>query len=111
MSPLFGKKQFTYALAELLEDGREIFNQEMKKIKYRDYRGKEPLIQILARVQPENEPPFEARIKAGIGNAILFKPGVRLRVRYEPGKQQNVVLEDETQAILDRNPQLIKTKE
>ena len=33
MSFLFGKKQSVQALAEVLEDGREIMNTEMKKPK------------------------------------------------------------------------------
>jgi len=108
MSPLFGKKQFAYALAELIEDGRALMNEEMKKPKYRDYRGPEPVIEILARVLPENEPPFEAKVKTPLGLIFLLKPGVQVRVKYELGRKQLVTLEDENQAILDRNPQLIK---
>lgn len=36
MSLLFGKKQTAQALAEVLEDGRAIINQEMKKAKYNE---------------------------------------------------------------------------
>jgi hypothetical protein len=41
MSFLFGKKQTAQALAEVLDDGREKANQEMKKIKYKNYQKKE----------------------------------------------------------------------
>jgi hypothetical protein len=108
MGFLFEKKQMVYALAEVLEDGRAITNQEMKKPKYREYRGKEPVLEIMVRVQPENDSPFEAQMKAGLGKAFLLMPGVRVQVKYEPAKKQQVMLEDEIQAILDRNPQLIK---
>jgi len=108
MSPLFGKKETVQALAEILEDGRAIFDQEMKKIKYREYRGPEPMLQIRVRVQPENEPPFEAVMKAGIGHSFLLKQGVRVQVKYEPQKHEHVEFDDGDQAILDRNPQLIK---
>ncbi len=110
MSFLFGKKQTLQALAEVLEDGREKANQEMKKAKYNEYAGAEPVLEISVRVLPENEPPFEAKMKAGLTKTYLLKPGVRLRVRYDPAKKQHVTLDDDNQAILDRNPQLIKTQ-
>jgi len=40
MSFLFGKKQGIQSLAEVLEDGREIMNAEMKKPKYNNYSEK-----------------------------------------------------------------------
>ena len=40
MSLLFGKKQGIQSLAEVLEDGREIMNAEMKKPKYNNYSEK-----------------------------------------------------------------------
>lgn len=110
MSFLFGKKQSAPAMAELLEDGCEMAEQEMKKLKYKSYRGAEPVFHILVRVQPENEPPFEAKMEAGLGQTFLLRPGVCVRVKYEPGRQTNVKLDDETQAILDRNPQLRKSQ-
>jgi hypothetical protein len=109
MSPLFGKKQYVFALAELLEDGRALTNQELGKIKYRQYSGAEPTVEILVRVDPESEPPFESKMKAGISKSIVLKPGVRVRVKYEPDKKKQVILDEDTQAILERNPQLIKT--
>jgi hypothetical protein len=110
MSFLFGNKQPVYALAEVLEDGRTKTSQEFDKLKYKNkvYRGKEPMINIMVRVQPENEAPFEAQMDAGVGKAFLLMPGVRVQVKFEPGKEQHVMLEDEIQAILERNPQLIK---
>ena len=96
------------ALAELIEDGRAIMNKEMKKAKYNDYRGAEPLFDIAVRVQPDNEPPFEAKMKAGLSKAYLLKPGVRVQVRYDAGTHAHLLLDDENQSILDRNPQLIK---
>jgi len=108
MSFLFGKKQVAHAIAEVLEDGRAITSQEMQKIKYREYRGGEPGVEIAVRVQPVNEPPFEATMKAGIGQTFLLMPGVRVQVQYNPAHNQQVTLADETQAILERNPQLIK---
>jgi hypothetical protein len=110
MSFLFGNKQLVYALAEVLEDGRAKTSQEFNKLKYKnkEYRGKEPMLNIMVRVQPENEPPFEAQMEAGVGKTFLLMPGVRVQVKFEPAKKQHVMLEDEIQAILERNPQLIK---
>ncbi len=106
--PLFGKKPTAQALAEVLEDGRAIMNQELKKSKYTNYAGAETMLEIGVRVLPANEPAFEAKMKAGLSRCHLLVPGVRVLVKYEPGKNQHVTLEDELRAILDRNPQLIK---
>lgn len=104
----FGKKQSVQAMAELLEDGREIMNEEMKKPKYNNYAGWEVFIDILVRVQPENEPPFETKMKVSLLKAYLLNPGVRVSVKYDPAKKEQVTLEDEPAAILERNPQLKK---
>ena len=109
MNFLFAKKQPISALAELLEDGRAVMNQELKKAKYNQYAGAEPLLEILVRVFPPNEAPFEARMKAGLSKADLLIAGVRVQVKFEAGKPQSVVLDDEIQTILERNPQLSKS--
>jgi hypothetical protein len=108
MSFLFGKKQIVHSLAEVLEDGREIMNAEMKKPKYNNYSGREVFIEVAARVQPENEPPFEAKMKVSLLKAYLLKPGVRVQVKYDPAKKDQVTMDDEAPAILERNPQLKK---
>ena len=79
---LFSKKQIVHAVAEVLEDGREKMNAEMKKPKYNNYAGREVFIDVAVRVQMENEPPFEAKMKVGLLKAFLLKPGVRVRVNY-----------------------------
>src|SRR5258708_34830875 len=105
---LFSKKKTVQALAEVLEDGRAIMNAEMKKAKYNEYSGAEPMLQIGVRVQPDNEPAFEAKMKTGLTHSYLLKPGVRVLVKYEPGKTQQVTFDDETQAIMARSPQWVK---
>ena len=108
MNFLFGKKQSAQSLAEVLEDGREIMNTEMKKSKYNNYAGREVFIDIAVRVQPENEPLFEAKMKTSLLKAYLLKPGVRVRVKYDPTNKEQVTMDDELAAILERNPQLKK---
>jgi hypothetical protein len=108
VSFLFGKKQTVQALAEVLEDGREIMNAEMKKPKYNNYSGREVFIDVAVRVQPENEPPYEARMKVSLLRPYLLKPGVRVRVQYDPTKKEQVTMDDEAAEILERNPQLKK---
>ncbi len=108
MLSLFRKKQAVRAFAEVLEDGRASANRELKKAKYREYRGAEPMLSIAVRVQPQNEPPFEATMKAGVSKSLLLMPGVRVQVTYDPQGKDDVVLDDELQAILDRNSQLVK---
>ena len=108
MSFLFGKKQSTTALAELIEDGRAKANDEMKKLKYNNYEGAEPMIPIMVRVLPPNDAAFEAQMKAGLTKTYLLQPGVRVQVKYDPNHPKEVTLDDDIQAILARNPQLIK---
>src|SRR5258706_15374918 len=108
MGFLFGKKQTVQALAEVLEDGREKMNAEMKKAKFNNYSGREVLLDLAIRVQAQNEPTFEAKMKVGLLKMHLLKAGVVVRVKYDPRKPEQVEYDDELQAILDRNPQLKK---
>jgi hypothetical protein len=106
---LFGKKQEVQALAEVLEDSRAKMNELMAKPKYRNYEGAEPTIEVLVRVEPTTEPAFEAKMKVGLTRSYLLKVGVRVQVKYDPAKQQQVTVDDDNQAILARNPQLTKS--
>lgn len=108
MSFLFGKKQSVQAVAEVLENGREIMNAEMKKPKYNNYSGREVFIEVAVRAQPDHEAPYDARMKVSLLNAYLLKPGVRVRVNYDPAKKEQVTMDDEANQILERNPQLKK---
>ena len=108
MNFLFGSKQSASALAEVIEDGRARMNEEMKKAKYNEYEGAEPVIKIAVRVQPQNDPSFEAVMKASLTKTYLLKQGVWVQVKYDPKHKDQVSLDDDNQAILDRNPQLIK---
>ncbi len=76
MGFLFGKKQTVQALAEVLEDGREKMNAEMKKPKFNNYSGREVLLDLSVRVQPQNEPTYDATMKVGLLKMHLLKPGV-----------------------------------
>jgi hypothetical protein len=107
MSFLFGKKSIQ-ALAETLEDGRDLMNTEMKKPKYNNYAGREVFIDVAVRVQPENEPSFESKMKVSLLKAYLLKPGVRVLVKYDPAIKEQVIMDDEPAQILERNPQLKK---
>ena len=106
LNSLFGKKPTVQAMAEVLEDGRAKGNAEMGKRKYNDYSGPVPSVEIAVRVQPQNEPPFAAQMKAGITHTYLLKVGVLVKVNYDPGKKERVTLEDDAQAIVARNPLL-----
>lgn len=108
MKFLFGKKEEAQALAEVLEDGREIMNQEMKKPKYNDYNGAEPLLKVKVRVQPTDEPPFEAIMEVGLTHSYLLKSGVVVQVKYTKGKNDQVVFDDNNQNVLERNANILK---
>ena len=108
MKFLFGKKEEAQALAEVLEDGREIMNQEMKKPKYNDYKGAEPLLKVKVRVQPTDEPPFEAIMEVGLTHSYLLKSGVVVQVRYTKGKNDQVTFDDNNQNVLERNASILK---
>jgi len=108
MGIIFGKRKIINALAEVLEDGREKMNMEMKKPKFNNYSGPEVFLELAVRVQPQNEPSFESKMKVGLLNMHLLKQGVMVQVKYDPGKAAQVEYNDGPQAILDRNPQLKK---
>lgn len=80
----------------------------MKKPKYNNYSGREVCIDVAVRVQPDHEVPYETKMKVSLLKAYLLKPGVRVLVKYDPGKKEQVILDDEAPAILERNPQLKK---
>ena len=105
---LFSKKETIQALAEVLEDGRALMNETMKKPKFNNYSGPEVKLEMAVRVQPQNEPTFETKMKVGLLKMHLLKQGVIVRVKYDPRKPAQVEYDDEPQAILDRNPQLKK---
>jgi hypothetical protein len=109
MMSLFGKKQTVQALAEVLEDGRAKMNELMQKPKYRNYEGAEPMIEVAVRVEPTTEPAFEANMKVGLTHSYLLKAGVKVQVKYDPAKHQQVDFDDDNQAVLARNPQLTKS--
>jgi hypothetical protein len=47
-------------------------------------------------------------MKASLLKSYLLKPGVRVRVQYDPAKKEQVIMDDEPAQILERNPQLKK---
>jgi hypothetical protein len=108
MFSLFGKKEETQATAEVLEDGLEIMNQEMKKAKYNNYKGAEPVLNIRVRVQPKDDLPFEATMNVGMTNSFLLKCGVIVQVKYQKGKSEHVVFDDNQQNLLERNATILK---
>jgi hypothetical protein len=105
---LFSKKETVQALAEVLEDGRALMNETMKKPKFNNYSGPEVKLEMAVRVQPQNEPTYDAKMKVGLLKMHLLKQGVIVRVKYDPRKPAQVEYDDEPQAILDRNLQLKK---
>ena len=78
MAFLFGKKQTVQAWAEVLEDGREKMNTEMKKPKFNNYSGPEIFLELAVRVQPQNDPP-RVRVSGILGRQPL---AVRAQLRH-----------------------------
>lgn len=105
---IFFKKQKVSCLAQVLEDGRQMADEEMKKSKYKNYHGSDVFILVKVRVQPDEVPAYEADMKASILKCVLLLPGVEVQVKYDPHHLERVELNDELQSILDRNPQLKK---
>ena len=89
----------------------QVFDGLMKNPKYNNYTGPEPMLDIPVRVQPGDGAAFESIMKAGITKYYLLKIGVRVQVKYDPAKTNQVTLDDDLQAIMSRNPQLIKKQE
>jgi hypothetical protein len=90
----------------VLEDAREIMNAEMKKPKYNIYSGGEVMMELTVRVRPENDSPYDAKMKVGLLKMHLLKQGVIVRVKYDPRKPDQVEYDDEPHALLERNHQL-----
>jgi hypothetical protein len=44
----------------------------------------------------------------GLTKSFLLMQGVKVQVKYQKGKTQNVELDDDQQAILERNAGLLK---
>lgn len=108
MNFLFGKKEEMQAMAEVLEDGREVMNREMAKPKYNSYKGAEPMLEVKVRVQPKDDAPFESVMKVGMTKSFLLLQGVMVKVKYQKGKNQKVELDDDNQIILERNAKILK---
>lgn len=108
MSFLFGKKEEIRAMAEILENGLDVMNQEMAKAKYNSYQGAEPMLEVKVRVQPKDDAPFESVMKVGMTKSFLLLQGVMVRVKYQKGKNQQVELDDDNQSILERNAGILK---
>ncbi len=110
MSPLFGKKEEVQALAVTLENGRDVADREMGRLKYardpRSYHGNEITYEIEVRVEPLNEPSFEAKMKTPSSKVYMLSTGVRVQVKYDPKKKKVVIFDDEPRDIKARNPQL-----
>ena len=106
MSLLFWKKITLRAMAVTLANGREIADIAMRGILYRNRSMKEPKFDVAVRVLPQNEPAYDAVMRAPLGKCFLLLPGVTVQVRYDPRRPRIVDLDDEVQAILERNPQL-----
>lgn len=108
MTPLFGHRQEATALAVTLENGREVATAEMKAKahldKYKRY-GAESTYEVKVRVEPENEPPFEATMKVPGSRIYLMSAGVRIRVKYD-GRDKKVEFSDDPRDVRARNPQL-----
>ncbi len=104
---IFGKKS-EQAFAVVLENGREIGDLAIKKMSPRREYHDEPTVDIAVRVEANDEPSFEAKMKTGISLTFLLLKGVRVQVKYDPNHKGEVTIDDNHQAILARNPQLIK---
>ncbi len=107
MKYLFGKKTQP-ALATMLENGREIGEREFQKMSPRRVYHGEPTVEIAVRVEPPDEPSFEAKMRTGVSLTFLLLKGVRVQVRYNPNHKSQVTIDDNHQAILARNPQLVR---
>jgi len=108
MGFLFRKKQWVQAFAVTLENGRDIADREMSKLRYQRKMMDEPMFDVTVRVETSDMSSFEAKMKAGLSRTFLLLPGVRVQVKYDPHHPEKVFLDDEIQAILQRNPQLLR---
>ena len=109
MFSFFKKKSPQSAVAELVDDGREIFEQAMRSPKFNTYRGPEPMFPMRVVVRSPDGRRWDATMQAGPSTAFLLLPGVKVKVRYDAGAPEDVTIDDTPASILEANPQLKKS--
>ena len=109
MNFLFKKKpNLKPAEAICLQDGRELATQWSLKNRHNGPFKKEPTFEILVRVETQEDGAFESQMVFPLSLHFVLVSGVRVRVEYDPLNHSKVTSADTNQAILDRNPQIIK---
>lgn len=71
------------------------------------YSGADIWINLPARVEPEGEHPFEAKMKCRLSQSLVIKTGMKVPVRYDPDDRKKVVLVADVHALLESR--LVKT--
>ncbi len=66
------------------------------------YQGADVWMDLAVRVEPGLEAPFEAKMKCQLSQIIggMIKAGLRVNVKYDPGKKDRVLLVDDVNALL-----------
>lgn len=66
------------------------------------YEGRDGWIDVAARVQPADEPPFEAAMKCRLSQALfgMLAAGMTVNVRYDPQDRSRVLLVDDVNTLL-----------
>jgi hypothetical protein len=108
MFSFFRKKSPQTAIAELVDNGREVADQAMKSAKFSTYKGAEPMFPMRVVVRAEDGRSWDATMEAGPTTAFLLLPGVRVKVKYDASAPDKVTIDATAPEILADNPQLKK---
>jgi hypothetical protein len=106
MFSFFKKKSPKSAVAELVDNGREISEQAMRSPKFNTFKGAEPMFPMRVVVRDADGRSWDATMEAGPSTAFLLLPGVKVKVRFDAGSPEKVTIDDTAPSILAANPQM-----
>ncbi len=56
------------------------------------YEGEDVWLELPVKVQPSDEPAFDAKMKCKLSQTFLLKAGSQVQVRYDPADKSKVIL-------------------
>lgn len=90
------QKNGTPAKAEIISDPKD----NMKGVQ--GYEGRDVWLEVKARLEPENEAPYEVNLKCQLSQILfgMLEKGMKVNVKYDPLHKDRAVLMDDAQALL-----------
>jgi hypothetical protein len=66
------------------------------------YEGRDMWLEVTARIEPADQPPFEAKMKCQLTQIVfgMLEAGMTVNAKYDPVHKDRVVLVDDQQTLL-----------